>query len=149
LSTSTSLDCPWVSGTAELPAGTRATQTKELIMKNFLAVYTGTPDSFEKSAWSKLDPAARKEKEAAAMQAWMDWGNRNEAAIVENGAPLGKTKRISREGISDIRNAMTGYTVVRAETHEAAAKMFLNHPHFTIFPGEAVEIMECLPMPGQ
>jgi hypothetical protein len=23
------------------------------------------------------------------------------------------------------------------------------HPHFTIFPGDSVEIMECLPMPGQ
>jgi len=26
--------------------------------------------------------------------------------------------------------------------------MFVGHPHFTIFPGEAVEIMECLPIPG-
>jgi hypothetical protein len=27
--------------------------------------------------------------------------------------------------------------------------MFENHPHFTIFPGDSVEIMECLPIPGQ
>ena len=33
------------------------------------------------------------------------------------------------------------------ESHEAAAKMFEGHPHFTIFPGEAVEIMEVLPIP--
>jgi hypothetical protein len=39
--------------------------------------------------------------------------------------------------------------VVQAESHDAAARMFTNHPHFTIFPGEAVEIMECLPIPGQ
>ena len=40
-----------------------------------------------------------------------------------------------------------GYVVVQAESHEAAAKMFEGHPHFTIFPGDSVEIMECLPIP--
>ena len=29
-----------------------------------------------------------------------------------------------------------------------AAKLFLNHPHFMIFPGDRVEVMECLPIPG-
>ena len=29
------------------------------------------------------------------------------------------------------------------------AKLFEKHPHFTIFPGDSVEIMECLPIPGQ
>jgi hypothetical protein len=42
---------------------------------------------------------------------------------------------------------LAGYTIVQAESHEAAAKMFLEHPHVTIFPGDAVELMECLPMP--
>ena len=32
--------------------------------------------------------------------------------------------------------------------YEAAAKLFENHPHFTIFPGESVEIMPVLPIPG-
>ena len=40
-----------------------------------------------------------------------------------------------------------GYTIVQAESQEAAAKLFLNHPHFMIFPGDGVEIMECLPLP--
>jgi hypothetical protein len=37
--------------------------------------------------------------------------------------------------------------VVLAESHEGAAKLFLNHPHFMIFPGDPVEIKECLPIP--
>jgi len=32
---------------------------------------------------------------------------------------------------------------------DAAARLFVNHPHFTILPGDSVEIMECLPMPGR
>ena len=43
---------------------------------------------------------------------------------------------------------MTAYVIVQAENHEEAAQMFEGHPHFTIFPGEAVEVMECLPIPG-
>ena len=38
--------------------------------------------------------------------------------------------------------------VVRANSHEAAAALFENHPHFTIFPGEAVQVMPVLPIPG-
>jgi hypothetical protein len=38
--------------------------------------------------------------------------------------------------------------MVEAESQDEAARLFLNHPHFTIFPGEGVEIMEILPGPG-
>jgi hypothetical protein len=27
--------------------------------------------------------------------------------------------------------------------------MFVGHPHFTIFPGDGVEVMEVLPIPGE
>ena len=116
-------------------------------MKNFLAIYTGTAVSHEKSGWNKLDEAQRKQREQAGMDAWMDWGGTHAGAIVDQGAPLGKTKRAAADGITDIKNSMTGYVIVRAESHEAAAKLFERHPHFTIFPGDGVEIMECLPMP--
>ena len=42
---------------------------------------------------------------------------------------------------------MAAYTIVRAASHEAAANVFKDHPHFTMFPGEAIEVMECLPIP--
>jgi hypothetical protein len=37
--------------------------------------------------------------------------------------------------------------IVEAESHEAAAALFSEHPHFAVFPGDSVEIMECLPIP--
>jgi hypothetical protein len=43
---------------------------------------------------------------------------------------------------------LTGYTIVQAESHEAAAKLFENHPHFTLLPGNSIEIIECLDIPG-
>jgi hypothetical protein len=44
---------------------------------------------------------------------------------------------------------MGAFVVVQAESHAAAAAMFEQHPHFTIFPGDCVEIMPVLPIPGQ
>lgn len=81
------------------------------------------------------------------MLAWGQWVETHEAAIVDTGAPLGKTKRISGQGIADMKNAMVAYAIVQADSHQAAARLFEKHPHFMIFPGESVEVMECLPIP--
>jgi hypothetical protein len=116
-------------------------------MKTFLAIYTGTQEKLE--AFKRKSEAERAEIEAKGIEAWMTWGTVNASVIVDQGAPLGKTKRIAEDGITDIKNQMTGYVIVKAESHAAAAKLFEHHPHFTIFPGEAVEIMECLPLPAR
>jgi hypothetical protein len=117
-------------------------------MKNFLAVYLGSGSSPEKSKWDSLSPEARKEREAAGMKAWSDWMAKHQAIIVTNGGPLGKTKRVSSKGTANVTNEMTGFVVVKAESHDVAAALFTNHPHFAIFPGVAVEVMEVLPIPG-
>jgi hypothetical protein len=114
-------------------------------VKKFLAIYIGTAHP----EWNKMDEGERKKLEASGIKAWGEWMMANQAAIVDQGSPLGKTKRTAALGVSDTRNNMTAYIVVQAESHEAAARMFENHPHFTIFPGDSVEIMECLPIPGQ
>src|SRR5262245_42997909 len=111
-------------------------------MKQFLAIYMGSAASPEHSKWQALDPAVRKEREAAGMKAWGDWMAKHQGIIVTTGGPLGKTKRVSSKGVADTKNDMTGYVVVKAESHDAAAQLFLNHPHFTLFPGVGVEIME-------
>ena len=116
-------------------------------MKKFLAIYIGTAAAVEKSEWNKMDDEKRKKLDAEGMSAWMEWGEKHASAIVDQGSPLGKTKRTAKEGMTDIKNSMTGYVIVQAESHEAAAKMFERHPHFMIFPGDSVEIMECIPLP--
>jgi hypothetical protein len=116
-------------------------------MKRFMAVYTGDPQAFEKYQRENPDPKKREAMEREGMQAWLQWGRDHAKAVVDEGAPLGRTKRVTRDGIADVRNNLAGYAIVEAESQEAAAKLFLNHPHFTIFPGDGVEIMECLPIP--
>ena len=109
-------------------------------MKNFLGIYMGQ----ENPAGERPDPATI----ARGMAAWHKWMDDHAASVVTAGGPLGKTKKIGKGGIADIRNRMSGYIIVQAETHEAAAKLFEGHPHFSIFPGDSVEVMECLPIPS-
>ncbi|MGE3249249.1 MAG: hypothetical protein AB7J28_14955 [Hyphomonadaceae bacterium] len=118
-------------------------------MTRYLAVYTGTPEARAKSGWDKLDDKARSEREQAGMHARMQWGEKHASSIVVQGGPLGGTKRVGKEGVSDIKNNLAGYIVIEAPSHEAAAQMFEGHPHFSIFPGDSVEVMPCLPIPGQ
>jgi hypothetical protein len=116
-------------------------------MKKFLAIYIGTATALEKAKWNEMPEEKRNAIDAQGFAAWEKWANDHAAAIVDMGTPLGKTKRAAADGVSDIKNAMTGYVIVQAESHEAAAKMFERHPHFAIFPGDSVEIMECIPLP--
>lgn len=116
-------------------------------MKTFLAVYMGSKSSIKMDEWNAIDEKERKKLEKSGMEAWMKWAETNGKQIVDNGSPLGKTKLINSKGISDIKNLLAGYTIVKAESHEVAAKLFKDHPHFSIFPGDSVEIIECLLLP--
>jgi hypothetical protein len=117
-------------------------------MKKFLAVFTGTAEAMERSGWNSLSEPLRQERTQAGIKAWKAWEQTNEGRVVVSGGPIGKTQRVSAAGVEKAKNSICGYVVVSAESHEAASKLFEGHPHFTIFPGDAVEVMECLPVPG-
>ena len=114
----------------------------------YLAVFLGSKTGQKRAAWDALPEGERREKERAGMAAWHAWVKQHQSAIVAMGGPLGKTKRASPNGVEDTTNNMGAFSVVRADSHEAAAKLFENHPHFSIFPGESVEIMPVMAIPG-
>jgi hypothetical protein len=127
------------------------TQNKGDVMSannTYLAVFLGSKTSARWASWDALPEAERRAKEREGMLAWKAWVETHKAAIVAMGGPLGKTKKVTLRGANDTSNDMSAFTVVRADSHEAAAKLFENHPHFAIFPGDAVEIMPVLPIPG-
>ena len=114
----------------------------------YLAVFLGSKTSPRRAAWDTLPEGDRRAKEREGMAAWQAWVEKHQSSIVAMGGPLGKTKQASHDGIQDTSNHMAAFTVVRADSHEAAAKLFEKHPHFTIFPGESVEVMPVMPIPG-
>ena len=114
----------------------------------YLAVFLGSKNSPQRKAWDALPENDRRTKERDGMAAWKAWVEKHQAVVVTMGGPVGKTKKVTQRGTEDTSNNVGAFMVVRADSHEAAAKLFEKHPHFTIFPGESVEIMPVLPIPG-
>ena len=103
----------------------------------YIAVFTGSRSSPRWRAWEALSAAERQAKEQAGLAAWSAWAERYRDAIIVPGGPLGKAQHIDGAGQRDRSNTLCAFVVVRADSPEAAARMFAQHPHFTIFPGTA------------
>ncbi len=81
---------------------------------------------------------------ARRMKAWGEWMREHADAIVDAGTPLGKTLRASQAGIAPHENRIVAYTVVETDSHQGTAELFRDHPHFSLMPGDSVEVVECL-----
>jgi hypothetical protein len=112
-------------------------------MKKFMVLYMASKAELE-----KMMKNSTPEQQQKGMEAWMKWMNENKTSLVDGGAPLGKTKRVDSNGASNTKNEIGGYSVVQAESHDAATKIFgKEHPHLQV-PGAWIEIVEIMPVPG-
>ena len=111
---------------------------------HYLAVFLSNKSSPRWQAWNALSDAERKARDEEGLAALEAWDEAHRDVIVYDGGPLGGTKRTSPDGVASVVNELTVFTVVRAPSHEAAAQLFVDHPHMTIFPCHAVEIMPIL-----
>ncbi len=89
--------------------------------------------------WMKMPEADRKAQEVEMQSQWGAWMAAHTGVVTET-AGVGKPKRITSSGIEDSRNDIMMYSFVEAESQEAAADLFKNHPHFGI-PGAWIEVM--------
>jgi hypothetical protein len=112
-------------------------------MTKFLVLYMAAPADFERMM---REPTPEQQKKG--MEAWVKWMSDHQAAFVDGGAPLGKTKRVDAKGASDTKNGLGGYSIVEADSADAAAKIFQDHPHVRLMPGGWIEIVEIRHIPG-
>lgn len=110
-------------------------------MKKFVALYLAPAAEITKFM-KDMTPENMK----AGMDEWQKWMTEHASDLVDSGAPLGKTKRVSTDGVSDTKNEVTGYSIVQADSHDKAAQLFNQHPHLQI-PGGTIEVMEWVEMP--
>jgi hypothetical protein len=90
---------------------------------------------------------ATPEQQKAGMDAWMTWSKKAAASIVDMGAPLGKSLKVTPEGASPSTNDLGGYSILQAESKEALGQSLKGHPHY-MTPGGFIEIIEVMPIPG-
>ena len=90
--------------------------------------------------WAKIDPETKNATEQKMLEEWRKW-MADHASMITLTEAGGKTKRVTAGGVSDTRNDIILYSFVEAQSHEAAAKSFENHPHLQI-PQSSIEVME-------
>ncbi len=110
-------------------------------MKKFLVLYKAPTASFEQMR--KSTPQQQK----AGMETWMAWSKKAAATIVDMGAPLGKSLRVTDGGVAPFTNDLGGFSILQGESKEALAETLKGHPHF-MMPDGYIEIVEFMPMPG-
>jgi hypothetical protein len=89
---------------------------------------------------------ATPEQMKAGMDAWMAWAGKAGDAIVDMGTPTAHATHAgpaSRPGVEEI----SGYSIVQGDSAEAIAAVLDGHPHLDM-PGNSIEVLEMLPMPG-
>ena len=79
------------------------------------------------------------------MKRWDMWFKKNKKHMVDPGEIFGKTKLVMRKGIKDIKNELTGYTIVKANSHAEAAKIMKSNPQLRSGRSK-IEVMACLKM---
>lgn len=106
-------------------------------MNKFLVLFLAPTSTIDE--WMKKPQEERAEAEKKMKAEWDVWMAAHSSMFKETNS-AGKTKRVTASGVEDSRNDIMMYSVVEAESHEAAAKAFEGHPHFGI-PQASIEVM--------
>jgi hypothetical protein len=110
-------------------------------MNKYIAILSTPADTMDE--WTKtVSEEERKAQMQKMMQDWQAWADKHKEAIADQGSPLGKTKRVTKDGIADTRNSMNYFMVVLADSHDAAAALFADNPHILTIPNSYVEVMD-------
>ena len=125
---------------------------------HYLAVFTSNKGSAKWRAWYAMGEDERRVKDEAGLAALKAWDEAHRDVIVYQGGPLGATKRASETDVgrahrrwprargSILRQAQDKLTLplVAAHHERASAGRFEGHPHMTLFPRDAVDVMPLL-----
>lgn len=112
-------------------------------MKTYLALFTCSENSKNHLAWKSLSPEEQKTRSHHGTIAFQKWRDQYQKKIIFQGGSLSKmTSVVDSKGIREIPSQMGAFFVVEANSLSEATKMFLNHPHFSLFPGDGIEILE-------
>ncbi|MGB0855276.1 MAG: YciI family protein [Pikeienuella sp.] len=85
------------------------------------------------------------EEGAAVMEKWGAWLGGMGEAVVDGGNPVGMSKTVSASGVTNDggANPLSGYSIIQAESMEAATKLAAGCP---IIEHGTVEVAEIIPM---
>jgi hypothetical protein len=108
-------------------------------MTKFMVLYRSSTSARDQMA------SATPEQMKAGMEAWMQWAAKAGDAVVDLGAPLAAAAHVGpgSSGAGEI----SGYSIMQADSPGALGGVLDGHPHLSM-PGNSIEVLEMLSMPG-
>ena len=110
-------------------------------MSKFLFLYHAPTTPAENTP---SDPAEME----AVMGQWMEWAGRVGDGMVDFGTPLAGGTRVTPEGTSPSTREVAGYTLIEADSLDAAVELAKVHPHLNMPGGCEIEVHEAQAIPG-
>ena len=110
-------------------------------MESFVVIYYA-PLSVREQAQN-----AAPEDMQASMQAWGEWAKRCGESLTYPGSALMGGLRLTPSGSSPGESDVIGYSVLQAESMEAATALLESHPHIGWGNGCEIELYRAMPMP--
>ena len=111
-------------------------------MQKFIVMFLAPSATI--AEWMKKPEAERKDADQQMRKEWGEWMAAHASMIKETQA-AGKTKRVTKGSVADVANDLMLYSIIEAESPEAAAEVYKDHPHFGI-PGATIEVLPIRPM---
>ena len=110
-------------------------------MAKFMVLYRSSASARDQMA------NATPEQMQAGMDAWMAWAGKAGDAIVDLGTPLAAATHLGPGSTATGGGDISGYSILQSDTVEALASLVAEHPHLHV-PGNSIEVLEFLAMPG-
>ena len=108
-------------------------------MSKFLYLYRGPATPMD-----EFTP----EQAAEQGRAWGEWMGRVGSALVDAGAPFGARSAVVDDGTDGTPTDQNGYTIVEADSIDAARELAHGHPFLGEGKGRfAIEVFQLEPMP--
>ena len=79
------------------------------------------------------------------MEEWGAWMKKHAADFADAGGGIGKNTEVSASGGVEKSNDIAGYSILKADSKEAALAILKDNPHFTM-PNATVDIAEVMVM---
>ena len=84
----------------------------------------------------------------AVMGAWNAWAGKVGDRMVDFGTPLAYGVRITPDGTTPSSREVAGYSIIEADSLDAAVDLAKVHPHLSMPGGCEIEVHEAQPIPG-
>jgi hypothetical protein len=107
-------------------------------MQKFIVLYMAPVASLEE--WLKQDESVRKADEDKMKAEWDEWMLKHGTLLTGGTFGAGKTKRVTKGLVSDMKNDVMLVSILEAESQAVVAEAFKDHPHFGI-PGGWIDVM--------